>query len=171
LIANGNGSPSDISRSHQITNPEPAWWDVAGGKLTTYRLMAEHTVDEIVKFLKSANGTHREIAQCRTAEQPLLAPAETQGISGILPAEFNQRNVEHFCAKEWAVHVEDIMIRRSGWHYYSHNAKQKATQAAQWMAAALDWPQTRLEEELERYESVANRVTDLKVPTEAANSK
>ena len=30
--------PSDVSRAHEIHNPEPGWWDVAGGKLTTYRL-------------------------------------------------------------------------------------------------------------------------------------
>jgi glycerol-3-phosphate dehydrogenase len=167
LIANGNGSPSDISRSHQITNPEPAWWDVAGGKLTTYRLMAEETVDEIVKCLKSTNGAHREIAPCRTAQEPLLAPAETQSISGILPAEFNQRTVQHFCSSEWAVHLDDVMIRRSGWHYYSRNAKQKATEAAQWMAAALDWSQTRLEEELERYQSIADGVANLNAPAES----
>ena len=51
LIADPDGKPSEISRSHQIDNPEPGWWDVAGGKLTTYRLMAEQTVDHIVKWL------------------------------------------------------------------------------------------------------------------------
>src|SRR2546422_593647 len=35
----GAGGPSDISRAHQIRTPEPGWWDVAGGKLTTYRLI------------------------------------------------------------------------------------------------------------------------------------
>ena len=41
LVADPNGKPSDISRSHEIHNPQAGWWDVAGGKLTTYRLMAE----------------------------------------------------------------------------------------------------------------------------------
>ena len=53
LLADPNGKPSDISRSHEIKNPEPGWWDVAGGKLTTYRLMAEQTVDQIVKSLRN----------------------------------------------------------------------------------------------------------------------
>src|SRR4051812_14589424 len=52
LLADPHGNPSDISRSHEIKNPEPFWWDVAGGKLTTYRLMAEQTVDGIVTSLK-----------------------------------------------------------------------------------------------------------------------
>jgi glycerol-3-phosphate dehydrogenase len=54
LIADANGKPSDISRSHEIRMPEPGWWDVAGGKLTTYRLMAEQTVDQIIKWLRLA---------------------------------------------------------------------------------------------------------------------
>ena len=155
LIANGNNdSPSDISRSHQITNPEPAWWDVAGGKLTTYRLMAEETVDEVVQWLKSVNGKHREVSPCRTAEEPLLSESETKGISGILPAEFSQRTVEHFCAKEWAVHLDDVMVRRSGWHYYDRDAKQKANQSAQWMAATLGWSEQTLSQEIEQYRSI-----------------
>ena len=48
LIADPKGRPSDISRSHEIKSPEPNWWDVAGGKLTTCRLMAEQTVDHVI---------------------------------------------------------------------------------------------------------------------------
>ena len=63
LIADPNGKPSDISRSHQIKSPEPNWWDVAGGKLTTYRLMAEQAVDKVIAQLK-----HSATA-CRTAKE------------------------------------------------------------------------------------------------------
>ena len=75
--------------------------------------------------------------------------------SGILPAEFDRRAVEHFCASEWAVHLEDVMVRRSGWHYYWRDARQKAEQTADWMAAALGWPAQRRAEEIERYEQMA----------------
>jgi glycerol-3-phosphate dehydrogenase len=84
LIANADGTPSDISRSHEIRNSEPGWWDVAGGKLTTYRLMAEQTVDQIVKALR------REAEPCRTAEEPLLPQSEVTGVSGIQPPEFSR---------------------------------------------------------------------------------
>ncbi|HYO25863.1 MAG TPA: glycerol-3-phosphate dehydrogenase/oxidase, partial [Lacipirellulaceae bacterium] len=49
LVADPHGKPSDISRRHEIAMNNPGWWDVTGGKLTTYRLMAEETVDRIVK--------------------------------------------------------------------------------------------------------------------------
>ena len=117
LIADPNGKPSDISRGHEIRSPEPGWWDVAGGKLTTYRLMAEQTVDQIVNWLKRLNGLHREVAVCRTADEPLLPAADVAGVSGILPPEFSRRAVEHYCANEWAVHLDDVMVRRTSWHY------------------------------------------------------
>ncbi len=152
LLANPNGTPSDISRSHEIHNPEPGWWDVAGGKLTTYRLMAEQTVDQIVKSLKKLNGLQRKIVPCRTADEPLLLPADIAGLSGILPAEFGRRAVEHFCVNEWAVHLDDVMIRRTGWHYYHTDADRKAGQVAQWMGEMLNWSPAQRAEELKHYE-------------------
>ncbi|HRD05718.1 MAG TPA: glycerol-3-phosphate dehydrogenase/oxidase, partial [Verrucomicrobiota bacterium] len=75
LVADPSGKPSDVSRAHEIHNPEPGWWDVAGGKLTTYRLMAEQTVDQIVRKLKKLKGTAVAVAPCRTAREPLLPPS------------------------------------------------------------------------------------------------
>ncbi|MGB7157003.1 MAG: glycerol-3-phosphate dehydrogenase/oxidase, partial [Tepidisphaeraceae bacterium] len=65
--SNGKGKPSDISRRHQIRMTQPGWIDVAGGKLTTYRLMAEQTVDEVVDYTK------RPAARCTTDVTPLLS--------------------------------------------------------------------------------------------------
>lgn len=151
LIADPHGKPSDISRSHQIRNPEPRWWDVAGGKLTTYRLMAEQTVDEIVKTLNGLKALKREIVPCRTAIEPLLSPAEANDYSGILPPEFNRHAVEHYCANEWAIHLDDVMLRRTRWHYYFPNAAQMAEQAADWMSERLGWSNAIRSGEMERY--------------------
>ncbi|HEV2320498.1 MAG TPA: glycerol-3-phosphate dehydrogenase/oxidase, partial [Verrucomicrobiae bacterium] len=150
LIADPHGSPSDISRSHQILNPEPGWWDVAGGKLTTYRLMAEQTVDKIVQFLKRA-GLNREPAPCRAAEELLLSAAETTGFSGILPPDFNRDIVKHCCQNEWAAHLDDVMVRRTSWHYYYKDTDIRARQVAAWMQELLGWPKEILDKEIERY--------------------
>lgn len=145
LLASGSGKPSDLSRSHKISSPGPDWWDVAGGKLTTYRLMAEQTVDRLMKALNLS------AAPCRTASEPLLPPAETAGISGILPPPYDRRTVEHACAAEWALHLDDLMLRRTSWHYYHHAADRMAETAAGWMAEILHWsPETRAAE-LRRY--------------------
>lgn len=144
LIANPDGSPSDISRAHQILNPEPAWWDVAGGKLTTYRLMAEQTVDRLFDHLK------RPPVVCRTAKEPLL-PAEETRFSGILPPPFSRESVSHFMDREWALTLSDVMIRRSGWHYYHEDAGRRAGQVAQWMAELAGWTADRTACELADY--------------------
>jgi glycerol-3-phosphate dehydrogenase len=151
LVADPNGKPSDISRAHEIHNPEPGWWDVAGGKLTTYRRMGEQTVDRIVKWLKGLNQLNGGTARCRTAQEPLLPLAETQGLSGILPPQFGRRAVEHYVAREWAVHLDDVMVRRTSWHYFYRDAAAKAKQVADWMGELLGWSAETQSAELERY--------------------
>ena len=147
LIADPKGRPSDISRSHEIRSPEPGWFDVAGGKLTTYRLMAEQAVDRIAAMLRAGNGrSHAE--PCRTAEEPLLSESETRGVSAITPPPFERQVVDHYCRNEWAVHLSDIMRRRTSWHYYFADAAERARQVAQWLQAIHGWSDERLEEEL-----------------------
>ncbi len=147
LVANSNGGPSDISRSHEIVSPEPGWYDVTGGKLTTYRLMAEQAVNQVVR------GLRRKVSPCRTASEPLLPSAETAGVSSIQPPRFSQEVVEHYCALEWAVHLDDVMLRRAGWHYYERDAGALAEQAADWMAEALGWSHSERAAELTRYQA------------------
>jgi glycerol-3-phosphate dehydrogenase len=108
--------------------PEPGWFDVAGGKLTTYRLIAEQVIDRI------AARTGRPMPPSRTAEEPLLPPgeAETAG-SGILPPPVSRELVDRYCRQEWAVFPEDIMLRRAGWQHYLTTADAVAGQVAEWM--------------------------------------
>jgi glycerol-3-phosphate dehydrogenase len=163
LLADPHGKPSDVSRSHEITNPEPGWWDVAGGKLTTYRLMAEQAVDRILKTLPARTAA----GACRTAEEPLLPPAEVKDFSGILPPEFSRRAVEHYCAHEWAVHLDDVMVRRTSWHYYHRDAGQKAELASHWMSELLLWDEARRNAELARY----HLMTDCQRPQISSSSR
>jgi glycerol-3-phosphate dehydrogenase len=143
LLANPNGTASDISRAHQIKNPEPGWWDVAGGKLTTCRLMAEQTMDRLISSAGFSG------ADCRTASEPLLS--KTDAFSGILPAAFNRAAVEHYCHDEWTLHLDDLMIRRTSWHYYHADARNKALQAADWMSEILGWSAAERQNEIARY--------------------
>lgn len=133
LVANSSGGPSDISRAHEIRSPRPGWWDVTGGKLTTYRLMAEQTVDLIEDYLG------RQPTPCRTATTPILDPAETAGLSGLIPPEVTRGAVEHYCRREWAVTLDDVMIRRTGWQYYARDAATVARQVAGWMGEFHGW--------------------------------
>lgn len=172
LVADPNGKPSDISRSHEIHNPEPMWWDVAGGKLTTYRLMAEQTVDQIVKALKSLNGSRGFAGEpCRTAQEPLLPAGETAGVSGILPPKFGKQAVEHYIANEWAVHLDDVMVRRSSWHHYYRDAASKAEQVADWMGELLGWSSEQRAAEISRYHEMADCLPGQKASASSAKQQ
>jgi glycerol-3-phosphate dehydrogenase len=145
LVADPNGNPSDISRRHEVSMNSPGWWDVTGGKLTTYRLMAEETVDGIVKY-SGAKAT-----PCQTASQPLVRAEEVQQVSGILPPEVSAQVVQHYCRHEWARHLDDVMIRRTSWRHYHRDQMEIASHVARWMASELDWSGEQIERELVRY--------------------
>ena len=152
LVADRNGNPSDISRRHEIKMGEPGWWDITGGKLTTYRLMAEQAVDKIVRHGKL------RVSPCRTAKELLLPEAETDGISSNIPMDVSEELVQHFCDDECALHLDDVMVRRSGWHYYLREPVETSERVADWMARTLDWDAATKAEELTRYrETCRNR--------------
>jgi len=70
----GAGSESATSREHEI------WWDrsgllsIAGGKLTTYRVMAGQLVDRAAKRLKSAHGVESGISPTEHLPLPGTPP-------------------------------------------------------------------------------------------------
>ncbi|MDZ4656367.1 MAG: glycerol-3-phosphate dehydrogenase/oxidase [Bythopirellula sp.] len=145
LVADPHGNPSDISRRHNITMSHPGWWDVTGGKLTTYRLMAEETMDQVVGFLRC------QAAPCQTAILPLVEQREATFMSGILPPPVSQESVATACHEEWALNLDDVMIRRTSWRYYHRNHLAIAEQVADWMAVELKWSDGEKMAQLERY--------------------
>jgi len=148
LVADANGDPSDISRRHEVEMPHPGWWDVTGGKLTTYRLMAEETIDAIAAFLDGPS------TPCQTAVTPLLANSTHEETSGILPPAVTRDVVQNFCQHEWAAHLDDVMIRRTSWRYYHKDHLAIAKQVAPWMQAALGWSDAETTAEITRYQAL-----------------
>jgi glycerol-3-phosphate dehydrogenase len=154
LVADPHGNPSDISRRHEVRMNNLGWWDITGGKLTTYRLMAEEAVNAIARYTGMNGG------QCRTAELPLLDGAAAATISGILPPPISADVVQHCCRHEWARHLDDVMIRRTSWRYYHHDHYAVAEQIARWMAAEFGWSDDHVGSELERYRQVCGPSTE-----------
>jgi glycerol-3-phosphate dehydrogenase len=78
LLGDGEEQTEDaVSRDYEIINSEPGRWAITGGKLTTYRAMAERLVDQVVRH----DFRGRSLRPCSTtgplvgAEQPLPADA------------------------------------------------------------------------------------------------
>ncbi len=81
IAVDGDTSGRNISRgivirNHQETDALPGLVTVGGGKLMTYRLMAEMTTDVVVKNLGST-------ARCSTAERPLPGASKGEPIESV----------------------------------------------------------------------------------------
>ncbi|MFC8504789.1 glycerol-3-phosphate dehydrogenase/oxidase [Streptomyces sp. NPDC057411] len=66
LLAGESDATSKLSREHTVAHPVPGLVVVAGGKYTTYRVMAKDAVDEAV------HGLDKRVAACVTEDTPLL---------------------------------------------------------------------------------------------------
>ena len=63
--------------------------------------------------------------------------------------------VAECCRREWAVHLDDVLLRRTSWHYYHANQDEVAERTARWMAEELGWDGDRIASELDRYRNAA----------------
>lgn len=81
LLAGAEGRTADLSRRHAVVRGEDGVWTVLGGKLTTYRRMAQDAVDLL---------TDRP---CRTATLPLV------GAVGPRPVDVPERLVRRYGAE------------------------------------------------------------------------
>src|ERR1044072_9351713 len=61
-LAGESGATTKLSRQHTVAHPVPGLVVVAGGKYTTYRVMAKDAVDEAVHGLEPRGGARRQPA-------------------------------------------------------------------------------------------------------------
>ncbi|KRB73948.1 glycerol-3-phosphate dehydrogenase [Nocardioides sp. Root190] len=70
LLAGESAATSKLSREHAVAHSVPGLVVVAGGKYTTYRVMAADAVDEAVHGLETVLG--RKVGECVTERVPLV---------------------------------------------------------------------------------------------------
>src|SRR6201996_4808024 len=98
LLSHESESTSQLSREHTVAVPVPGLVAVAGGKYTTYRVMAKDAVDA------AARGLHRRVPESVTHETPLV------GADGY----FALRNRTEALASETGLHparIEHLLNR------------------------------------------------------------
>ncbi|MBI3724774.1 glycerol-3-phosphate dehydrogenase/oxidase, partial [bacterium] len=71
---------SDVSREHEILDVAPGLLTIAGGKLTTYRLMAEQAVDRVVRKIGVRSGG---AALCATETTPLPGASDPDALADL----------------------------------------------------------------------------------------
>ncbi|RNG26115.1 glycerol-3-phosphate dehydrogenase/oxidase [Streptomyces botrytidirepellens] len=74
LLAGESDATSKLSREHTVAHPVPGLVVVAGGKYTTYRVMAKDAVDEAV------HGLDRRVGPCVTEDVPLVGAVGYQAL-------------------------------------------------------------------------------------------
>ncbi|WP_055557372.1 glycerol-3-phosphate dehydrogenase/oxidase [Streptomyces sp. NBRC 110028] len=74
LLAGESDATSKLSREHTVAHPVPGLVVVAGGKYTTYRVMAKDAVDEAV------HGLDQRVGPCVTEDVPLVGAVGYQAL-------------------------------------------------------------------------------------------
>ena len=77
LLDTGAGATSDLSRRHAVVTSASGVVTVVGGKLTTYRRMAEDAVDAAL------TAAAMEASPCRTRRLPLLGAADRTSLARL----------------------------------------------------------------------------------------
>lgn len=77
LLDSGTGRSAELSRGHTVLTGDDGLISVVGGKLTTYRKMAEEAVDAAVRSA-DINAT-----ECRTRRIPLVGAAGPARLSSV----------------------------------------------------------------------------------------
>lgn len=111
LLAQSGKSASQVSREHHILQGPSGMWTIAGGKLTTYRRMAQEMVDRVVRELRRTYGVKTPVAPCRTEREPLpggeardLGPFRQVGLELGLDPRTVDHIVAHFGTEAAAVY-------------------------------------------------------------------
>ena len=160
LVATGNkGDPSSASREHAIRHSPRGVLTVTGGKLTTYRAMAEQIVDAALERL----GT--ETRPCDTAEA--LLPGERPPVSSgdeLLVPELPWRaqDVTAAVEQEFAESLADVMIRRTtiAFELRDHGISL-APRVAELMAPLLGWTSAGTEQAVREYGDEVARIFEV----------
>lgn len=76
-LLDSDGSTADLSRKHAVLTSETGVITVVGGKLTTYRRMAQDAVDAAVRR------SGLDAGPCRTTDLPLLGAAGRSDLAGL----------------------------------------------------------------------------------------
>jgi glycerol-3-phosphate dehydrogenase len=102
LLEGESEATSKLSREHAVGHPAPGLVVVAGGKYTTYRVMAKDAIDEAVHGLEAQ--LDRKVPACVTEDVPLLG---AEGYEALW-------NTRHLLARSSGLHevrVEHLLNR------------------------------------------------------------
>jgi glycerol-3-phosphate dehydrogenase len=142
-----------ISRQHVVESPAPGLTTIAGGKYTTYRVMAADLVDAAGRALGGVGpSVTREVPLVSRADELAMLIAGQPDLGEPLAGDHVRAEVVHACTHEGALHLEDVLERRTRLALTAPDRGLAAAEpAAALMATALGWTPERTRDELEGY--------------------
>ena len=164
---------ADLSRRHRITRSPSDVVGIAGGKLTTYRHMAQETVDEVLRVLGKS-------ARCRTkslglrgssgqekvqdehlrnrygsdaaAVQALVAADPSLGEPLVPGQPYLRAEAVYAAQSEMVVELDDVFSRRTRARLFARDATTDvAEDVARLVAGPLGWSAEEQARQVERY--------------------
>ncbi len=176
------GRTADLSRRHKVMVSDSGMVTITGGKLTTYRKMAEHTVDAALDVMRD-DGTASDIRAKRCATKRLALHGATShdrddhlvSRFGTLASSIREmitldpalgaplieglpylRAEAVYCARhELVVTLEDVLSRRlRGLLYDRHATEAAAESTARLIAPELGWDELRINAEVQKFSEI-----------------
>jgi glycerol-3-phosphate dehydrogenase len=159
---------SDSSREHKIIDDGNGYISMSGGKLTTYREMAEHLVDKIIKQsrLIAYRGTKSRTTEVGLFEEGDFDPKHVLGPHRrILDKLLNENpswasvvkdkvrlvDLVYACRHEGVVHLSDLLSRRFRFSVWNREECMSIAHSfIGTIAAEMSWTPKQIEEELSR---------------------
>jgi glycerol-3-phosphate dehydrogenase len=159
LVSSGNaGDPASASREHEITTGPRGVLAISGGKLTTYRLIAEQVTDRVVKRVR------KPVSKCVTMDRTLpgarKAPVFGQLFEPILPDQhWTFSDATRAVESEMACTLADIMVRRTKVAFASRDhGLPAATRVAAAIARHVGWDEAECARQVEAYRAECARL-------------
>ena len=178
-----SGRTADLSRRHKVIISDSGMVTITGGKLTTYRKMAEHTVDATLSVMDRSGGAP-SVKRCTTKRMDLFAATtrhreehlvsrfgtEADAVRELVAndASLGQPMVQglpylraeavYSARHELVVTLDDVLSRRTrGLIYDRHATAAAARDVARLIAPELGWDEARIEGEVKRFADICAR--------------
>ena len=173
LLKGESEQTSKLSREHAVLDRGNGMVTVAGGKYTTYRVMASDAVDAVGTYLED------DLPRSATDEIPLVgaAPHDDDRLHSrygtlseqversiahrphygelvVTDAPYIVAEVAYAVTHEGALHLDDVLTRRTRLSIETtHRGVGAAPTVAAVMGEILDWDRVTTEREIEHYEA------------------
>lgn len=143
LLGQEGKKPSEISRKDEVIIEPNGMLSIAGGKLTTYRQMAEGVVDAVAERLEG------RVKTCRTAQVPLVEDGEA---IAMVRTRMSDADVDYAIEEECAISVCDVLERRVRANLFAPDNGIAATETvAARLAKRQGWSDEMIDKETRAY--------------------